>query len=549
MEDTLEVVKNKDGFWVVKGLDISGFPAVKWYTGYRFRDQPEVVVHMCDKFPALKEHIDYEWYKKWERALSQTESIKRGGRFKFNHDFKVEPFPHQKKALAFSLKVPAAALFMEQGTGKTLTALLAAEIRDVKTLIICPKSVMYSGWYEDARNLTHLDPMLIRKKSMRWYNPEKDVLHLKWKPGYDKRLKQNDYKTIEEQVASPYKAHVVGMNYFAYHYEKFLDQGYEMVIIDESSMVKGRGRNFQAVREIVNQCKYRLILTGTPTANGVEDLWGQMKCLDNSLEDTWGDFEGRYYWKHPTITYFTKERPGAAEAVMGRIEDRCIRMRAEDVLDLPEHYVDIVKMEPEEKIRSKYKEFLDNKIAFLKSHRVEAYNPLTEMLRLHQLINGYVTDGEDIHPYCKPMGKLNKVEEIVRNSPDKAIVWAIYRNDFNWLREQLAEFNPAVINGQTKDLEEEEDRFKHNNRCKVMIAHPKSCMFGHTWTVASRTIFYTYSFSLIDYLQARKRNHRLGMDREVYEYILSYGGIEDHIGKSLSRKQDVAEIKLNLLDI
>lgn len=547
MEDSLDVVKNKDGFWVVKGLDISGFPATKWYSGWRFRDQPEVVVHMCEKFEALKEHIDYEWYKRWTKALEETKSIKRANSFRFHYDFRVEPFPHQKKALAFSLKVPAAALFMEQGTGKTMTALLVAEMRDVKTLIICPKSVMYSSWYEDARNLTRLDPMLIRKKRMRWYN--KDKLHRKWKPGYDERLKQNNYKSIEDKINSPYNVHIVGMNYFAYHYEKFLGQDYEQVIIDESSMLKGRGRNFSAVRELVNQCKYRLILTGTPTANGVEDLWGQMKCLDNSLDDTWGDFEGRYYWKHPTITYFTKERPGAAEAVMNRIEDRCIRMRADEVLDLPKHHIEIINMEPEEEIRAKYKEFLDNKITFLERHRVEAYNPLTEMLRLHQLINGYVTDGDDIHPYHKPEQKLKKTKEIVANSPDKAIVWAIYRNDFNWLKEELKEFNPAVINGQTKDLEEEEDRFKHDDKCKVMIAHPKSCMFGHTWTVASRTIFYTYSFSLIDYLQARKRNHRLGMDREVYEYMLCHGGIEEHISKSLSRKQDVAEIKLNLLDI
>ncbi len=74
-----------------------------------------------------------------------------------------------------------------------------------------------------------------------------------------------------------------------------------------------------------------------------------------------------------------------------------------------------------------------------------------------------------------------------------------------------------------------------------MIAHPKSARFGHTWTVADTTIFYTYGYSVEDYWQARDRNHRIGQDRPVNEIFLSYGGIEDVIVNSVLSKEDFSK--------
>jgi len=501
---------------------------------YRVRNQPEVVKIVADEWPEFKSKIDYDYYKKWCAALYRSKQNLNGKNW-WGYEFKLPLYRHQRQGVRFLMGLPAGALFMEPGTGKTATASVVVDMRHQfgkakKTLIICPKTVMKTSWYDDICKFTHLPyPHMIRKKRMRWTDPATGIKRLKWKEGYPEYLKHNEYKTLEEKLfESNDEVYIVGIEYLRMNYEPFLKAGFDQIVLDESTMIKNpSGKSFEAVRKLGNLAKYRMILTGTPAPNEIGDLWSQMKFLDNSLEDTYGEFVAKYYFIHPKIRHIKNEKKGARRQVLDRVKDRCFYVKKSDCLDLPDRVVIRREVEPPAKIKKHYNELFNEFLTFLDSgHEIEATNPLTLSLRLQQVINGYSTDGDEVHE-IEPTGKIKEIQHIVEQAGRKVIVWAVFKHDFRVLKKALKKYNPAVINGATKDSEREDLKFLDDDSCKVMIAHPRSVKFGKTWNVADTTVYYTYGYGLEDYLQSRDRNYRIGQNHKVTEYFLTSGGVEN----------------------
>ncbi len=553
-------VQKKNGFWRVKGVQWEEDEYIYIHNrAHRFRDQPEVVVYALDKHPELEPFINGNYYRKWVQALSETESVKQRSFFKFNHEFKLEPYAHQKKAIAFALSIPCAALFMDPGTGKTFTSLAVADIRRLrglidKTLVVAPASVLYTGWYKDMQKFTGMSGHILSKKKMRWTCPISGKSYTNYRHAIKRAEKEgsgpvpedllnNDYKNLEDKLfKTDQDIYIASIDIVSRYIDLFRKVNWGQIILDESTMIKNpTGKRRENLQKLGNDCQYKMILTGTPNVGSIEDYWAQLKFLDNSLDDTIGQFRDRYIWQNPKVEWLKKPKKGAQKNIIKRIRNRCFRITKDECLDLPDRLTMVREVEPTASIRKHYKAFHKSLYTILEdNHEVAAFNPMTEVLRLHQILNGYVTDGDEVHEIEKT-NKVKVVKEILAENPEASvIIWCIYKNDFKVLSEELKKHGVSMINGSISNGDKQDELFS-NGTNRIMLAHPKSVKFGKTWTHSTVTIFYTYSYSLEDYLQARDRNYRIGQKEKVSEYFLTSGGIENKIMDSLTKKQNFSE--------
>lgn len=479
-----------------------------------------------------------------------------------DYEFKLKPFNHQAQAIHFIRHLPAAALFAETGTGKTFCALVSTEmrIRDgliKKALVIAPKSVLINGWYEDCKKFTDLKAIVAHKDKniphycdecgKRYYNREHIEKH-QTKTGHEQNMDPSidwyNFKSTVERIHAPgYDLYMINPESARIHKDALKHAGFDLVILDESTVIKnGSSTTRNAIHEIGWSAKYRIAMTGTPITNSLEDIWGQIQFVDMSMEPTLGQFRGKYFWQHPTMHYIRNPHAWAGEAIVKKIENSCLRIKKSECLDLPDRLHKVMEAEPNSEIKRAYKKFHDDLYLKWKNDEVAADNQLVEMLRLHQIANGFVTrpDGSRVIIAKKPP-KIDVLKEILESTKEKVIVWAIYKHDFWAIEHHLKDYNPAVIAGKTANVEAQVKKFKEDDSCRMMLAHPKSAKFGHTWNWAKTTVFYSYGHSLEDYWQARDRNYRIGQENKVTEIFLYSSPIERQVMQALSVGEDFSQ--------
>lgn len=533
--------------------DLTGPYAKRYRKKLRIPLNPEAVAENAD---VLKDVLDTQFYVDWAERKKLVPQIKAASDIALDLPLKCPPFKHQKRAIAFILNTPSQGLFAEPGTGKTYCALVAAETRIrlgkcKKVLVICPASICRTGWYNDLKKFTDLTGVLVQRGNWRWNCPVcgKRANGLKQAETHKKRcgitevdpeLAWNPHKTVAERLSVDADVYIASINAVAKYTKEFLAKKFDFVILDESTMIKTpSSKSAAAVLKVGWSAKYRLALTGTPITNELEDIWTQSQFIDLCLDPTITKFQERYYWNHPTIPYIRKVRDGAADEVAEIMQNSVLKISKDECLDLPPRTSIVHEVPPSAEIKKVYKEFCAELFAIHKGEEVVAFNAFTEILRLQQILNGFWTkkDSKEIHIIDPAPPKLKEVKKIVAQCKNKVIVWARYRHDFRLLQDALADYHPAVCNGEKREV----DKFMEMPECRVMIAHPKSARFGHTWNVADTTIYYTYGYSAEDYWQSRDRNYRIGQDKSVREIILSSGGIEDSILGAVQKKSDFAQ--------
>lgn len=524
------MIQKKNGFYNCK-FKVDHPLAKKYYSGSKFKDNPETVLKILDDIPELRAHIDYDYYKAWVAALKRSESLKRCKDFNFSYDFKATPFQHQRLAIAFMLSLPCSALFAEPGTGKTLAASVLMDMRIKKgtvkkALVICPLSIMKTGWLADIEQFTHyIKPIIVHSVKGNIKVPNED-----WK----------NYKTIADKIHAPnYNVFISTPDTVSNHIDDFINGGFDQVIIDESTMIASDSNRTKNVGKLRDHIKYRVVMSGTP--GDLEQLYRQLNFVDMPLPGTMGEFHAKYYYQNPKYHYLKKPLAGAEEKVAKIIKDRCLYIRRSECLDLPPRMTQVREITPSKKVLKHYREVYKDLYTIIQDEELTPQNKLESIIKLHQILNGHTKIDGELKIIDENPPKVKEVKSIVEETPGKIIIWAHFREDFANLERALAEYNPAVINGSTNDSEAQEDKFKTDPSCKVMIAHSKSCRFGHNWTTANTTIFYTYTYSSIDFNQSRDRNYRIGQGDSVLEIILTGGGIEDKIVEAIQTKTDFAQ--------
>lgn len=307
---------------------------------------------------------------------------------------------------------------------------------------------------------------------------------------------------------------------------------YDMVVLDELSSFKSHtAQRFKALRRVRGGMTRVVGLTGTPTPNGLLDLWPQMYLIDEGkrLGRTFSGYRARYFDpdKRNRVQIWTwKPKPGAEEDIYRTIGDIALSMQAKDLLHLPERTDVDVPVALPAPARQAYERLEQELVLQLPEGVVQASQAATLLNKLLQMAGGCAY-GEDGAVVPVHEAKLDALEDLVEQANGKPVlVYYGYRHE----RERIMERIP-----QAEGLDP--DRWCAGEQ-PVALAHPASCGHGlNLQAGGSIMVWYTLPWSLELYEQANARLYRQGQTEPVRIYhLIASGTVDEQVKSALQRK-------------
>ncbi len=436
---------------------------------------------------------------------------------------RTQPLPHQVEAIRYLLQTPNAALFDEQGLGKSKIVVdaLAIAMRDRQVdavLVVAPLSLVYV-WQGEVLKHSYLVPMVLRGSRA------------------EKRYR---FLTGANFYITNYQAVVAETE----RVQRFCRSRRLAVVLDEAAHIKNPAtRTARALFSIAPLATRRVIVTGTPVANKPEDLWAQFYFLDGGqlLGSDYDGFRAYYDEKNPDY----QERLAALAAL---VASNCIRRTKAETLELPGKVYRAVAVDLSGRQRELYdrlREELRLEVTRMDGAKVvdEADNILKRLLRLTQIAsNPMLVD----RSYDETPAKFPLVRELVDQvvlRGEKAVVWCTFVDNIAAMRSLLARYSPLVLHGEVPVTERMGvvTAFQEVPSRPVLIANPAAAREGLTLTRANNAIYVDRSFSLSDYLQSQDRIHRISQTRNcTIHKLIARHTVDEYIDSILDLKADVA---------
>lgn len=428
------------------------------------------------------------------------------------------PHRYQQYAIDRILSEPNVGLFLDMGLGKTVITLTAIQelmfdrYEVSKVLVIAPKSVAESTWTAEASKWEHLKDLRVSK-----------VLG-----------------SSAERLAALHRdadIYVINRENVVWLYDHAKDMPkFDACVVDESSSFKNhQAKRFRALKKMRPMFDRMILLTGTPTANGLMDLWAQMYLLDQGkrLGRTITIYRQRWFKPDKTngmIVYSYKLLPGAEEEITKTISDITFSLKAEDYISLPDRVDNVIRLEMPPKAQALYKKMEKEYIlAFPDDTQIVANDAAGLSNKLLQLANGFAYDQDkkaiEIHRV-----KLEALQDIVDTAPGPVLVFYEFIHD----REQLLQLPGA------KQLQSDQDVKDWNaGKIKVLLAHPASAGYGLNLQAGGSTIvWYGMPWSLELYQQANARLHRQGQKQTVIiHHLVTAGTMDESVLAALQKKR------------
>lgn len=318
---------------------------------------------------------------------------------------------------------------------------------------------------------------------------------------------------------------------------------FDMVVIDELSSFKNyQSKRFKALMKVRPKIKRIVGLTGTPTSNGLMDLFAEFKLLD--MGERLGRFIGQY-----RNTYFTPDKrngqvifsykplPGAEEAIYRKISDITISMTAADHLKMPELVTSDYEVEFSEKEQNRYKELKENMVLQLSEDEITAANAASLSNKLCQMANGAVYDDDKavIHIHDRKLDALEDIIESMNGRPVLVAYW--FKHDYDRIVERLKMLNVAFGKLDT----EQSITSWNTGEIPVALVHPASAGHGlNLQSGGSTLVWFGLTWSLELYQQTNARLYRQGQcsDTVVIQHIVAKNTIDEQIMKALKKKDN-----------
>ena len=332
---------------------------------------------------------------------------------------------------------------------------------------------------------------------------------------------------------------------------------FDMVVIDELSSFKShQSKRFKALKSVRPLIQRIVGLTGTPSSNGLMDLWAEFRLLD--MGQRLGRFIGQYrssYFqpdkRNGQIVFSYKPLPNAEEAIYEKISDITISMKAADHLKMPECVFNEVKVELSEKERKTYDTMKSDLVVSLGGEDVDAGNAAVLANKLSQMANGAVY-GEDKHILPIHDRKLDALEDIIEAANGKPVLVAYW---FQHDRERIIErLHKLHIPFSPLDTSESIARW-NRGELPVALIHPASAGHGLNLQAGGSTlVWFGLTWSLELYQQTNARLWRQGQkDTVVIHHIIAAGTIDERIMTALRAKDKtqsalIDAVKANLED-
>lgn len=437
---------------------------------------------------------------------------------------KFKPHNYQQYAIDFIINNPIAAILLDMGMGKTAITLMAIqhlmyETFEVnKVLVVCPLRVTRT-WKDELSKWSALSGLSYsivtgtatqRKKALQ---RDADI-----------------YIINRENV--PWLINKSGVAFT-----------FDMVVIDElSSFKNAQASRHKALMKVRPLVKRIVGLTGTPSSNGLMDLFAEYKLLD--MGERLGRFIGQYrlnYFKpdrmNGPIVYSYKLLPGAEEKIYDKISDITISMKAVDYLDMPELISNEYPVYLDDAEMQRYEELKKELILQTPEHEVTAANAASLSNKLSQMANGAVyTDDEQVVTFHDK--KLDALEDIIESANGKPILVSYwFKHDYRRIVERLESIGVDYVK-----IDSDESITKWNNKeVPVALIHPASAGHGLNLQEGGNTmVWFGITWSLELYQQTCGRLYRQGAcsDTVTIIHLISKGTIDEKIMKALSEKDN-----------
>lgn len=396
-----------------------------------------------------------------------------------------------------------------------------------RVLIVAPKKVAEGTWSNEANKWGHLRHLRVSLVC----------------GSQQKRLRA---------LATPADVYVINRDNVAWLVDYFKNAWpFDMVVLDESSSFKNsQSKRFKALRAVRNRINRLVELTGTPSSNGLMDLWAQIYLLDGGvrLGKTIGQYRERFFDpdKRNRVQVFSwAPKDGSMEYIQQAIGDICISMKSEDYLQLPDRIYDEVPVVLDAPAAKAYKRLEREMLLELDEGTVTATSAGVLTGKLLQLCNGAVYDGDrraiDIHK-CKIEAFLEVLEQL---HGQHALVFYNFQHDRDRL---LAALEPLDLRVRTYQGPQDEQDW-NEGRIDILLAHPASCAYGlNLQNGGHHIIWFGLTWSLEQYDQANKRLHRQGQKQPVTVHLLVVqGGMDADVVAALQRKGDTQEALMDAL--
>ena len=435
---------------------------------------------------------------------------------------KYEPHDYQVYASEYIKEHETAAVFLECGLGKTSITLTAIhdlmferfEIR--KVLVIAPIRVAKMSWPDEIEKWDHISDLRYsvavgtEAERMAALEAQADIY----------LINRENVQWLVEKCGLPFD--------------------YDMVVVDELSSFKNwQAKRFKALMKVRPKVKRIVGLTGTPSSNGLMDLFAEYKLLDmgQRLGRFIGQYRSRYFMPDKTnghVVYSYKLLPGAEEAIYDRISDITISMKSADHLKMPELVNSRYMVHLDEPELEKYERMKRDLLLQLPEGEVTAANAAALSGKLSQMANGavYSDDGtyETIHDR-----KLDALEDIIEAANGKTVLTAYwYQHDLERIQERLSELKIGCVR-----LDKEQNIQRWNEgEVPVGLLHPASA--GHGLNLQSGgniLVWFGLTWSLELYQQTVARLWRQGQKETVSViHILAAKTIDEQIMRALETK-------------
>ena len=316
---------------------------------------------------------------------------------------------------------------------------------------------------------------------------------------------------------------------------------FDMVVIDELSSFKNhQTKRFRALMKVRPKVKRIVGLTGTPSSNGLMDLWAEFRLLD--MGERLGRFIGQYrtsYFRpdkqNGQVVFSYKPLPGVEKQIYSRISDITISMKSTDHLKMPELISAKYKAELSEKEREKYEKLKSELVLNLDDGEVTAANAASLSNKLCQMANGAIYDdeGEVIRIHDQKLDALEDIIEAANGRPVLVAYW--FRHDLERITERLHRLKIPCSRLDTDGS----IRKWNAGEIPVALIHPASA--GHGLNLqdgGNMLVWFGLTWSLELYQQTVARLWRQGQESEtvVVQHIITKGTIDERIMKALSEK-------------
>ena len=433
---------------------------------------------------------------------------------------RYKPMDHQKTTAEFLTLHKKSFCFNEQGTGKTASAIWAADFlmkqgKVRRALIICPLSIMDSAWRADLFEVA--------------MHRTVDVAH-------------GDAKKRKKIINSGAEFVVINFDGVEIVEEEIRNGKFDLIIVDEATHYKNsQSKRWKCLNRLVTDDTWLWMMTGTPAAQSPLDAFGLAKLINpGAVPRYFGSFRDQVMMKITQFKWIAK--PDATETVYNALQP-AIRFTKDQCLDLPDMTYVKRQVELTRQQKKYYNELKNRLVMEAAGEEVTAANAAIVMNKLLQISAGavYTDDGSTLEFDIK--NRYNVLKEVIDESSQKVLVFVPFRHTIDVLVDKLRKegLTAEVIRGDVPASKRTEifKRFQETPDPKILVIQPQSAAHGVTLTAANTVVWWGPTSSLETYAQANARVHRSGQKHPCTVVQLQGSAVEKHVYALLDNRIDV----------